>query len=91
MLVGRLYVVSGRVQRVGFRAFVQSAAAAEGLHGWVRNTHDGRVEVVAEGESEALRRFEHRLRHGPPAARVDDVDVTETGVGGRATGFEVRE
>lgn len=91
MHFGRHYVVSGRVQRVGFRAFAQAAAAAEGLHGWVRNTRDGRVEIAAEGEAEALLRFEHRLRHGPPAARVDDVDVTDIGASGRATGFEVRE
>lgn len=91
MRFGRHYIVSGRVQRVGFRAFAQAAAAAEGLHGWVRNTESGCVEIAAEGEAEALARFEHRLRHGPPAARVNQVDITDTGVSGRAGGFEVRE
>ena len=91
MVLGRRYLVTGRVQRVGFRAFTQTAALLEGIHGWVRNTPDGAVEVTAEGDADALTRFERRLWHGPPAARVDHVDVTDTGAGGRPTGFEVRE
>lgn len=91
MRLGRRYVVSGRVQGVGFRFFAVRAAAIEGLHGWVRNTAGGAVEVQAEGDADALERFERALRHGPPAARVDGVDVTDTGAGGRDTGFEVRD
>lgn len=91
MRLGRLYRVSGRVQRVGFRAFTQAAAAREGVHGWVRNTSDGAVEVAAEGDAEALDRFERRLWQGPPAARVEFVDVTDMGAGGYSAGFEVRE
>lgn len=91
MRLGRHYLVSGRVQRVGFRVFTQAAAMREGLHGWVRNTPDGLVEVQAEGDVEALDRFERRLRQGPPAARVDHVDVTDMGAGGDSAGFEVRE
>jgi acylphosphatase len=91
MLLGRHFRVSGRVQGVGFRYFVRAVALREGLHGWVRNGADGAVEVSVEGDAEALERFELALRHGPPAARVDDVDVTDTGAGGRASGFEVRE
>ena len=91
MRLGRHYLVSGRVQRVGFRAFTQAAAMREGLHGWVRNTPAGQVEVTVEGDAEALERFERRLRQGPPAARVDHVDVTDIGPGGATAGFEVRE
>lgn len=91
MRLGRHYLVSGRVQRVGFRVFAQAAAMREGLHGWVRNTPDGQVEVSAEGDREALERFERRLRQGPPAARVDHVDMTDIGAGGESAGFEVRE
>ena len=79
------YVVSGRVQGVGFRAFVADAARAEGLDGWVRNLPDGPVEVHAEGDAEALGRFEWRLWQGPPMARVDDVVAEESvpaGAGG---------
>ena len=46
----RRYLISGRVQGVGFRFFAESAAMREGLHGWVRNLPDGRVEIAAEGE-----------------------------------------
>src|SRR4051812_819774 len=49
MLIARRYLISGRVQGVGFRAFTEAQAAVEGLHGWVRNLPDGTVEVVFEG------------------------------------------
>ena len=71
------YHVSGRVQGVGFRAFVAAAARAEGLAGSVTNLPDGRVQVHAEGHAEALTRLEARLWHGPPMARVDDVGSEE--------------
>jgi acylphosphatase len=90
MRIARRFVIGGRVQGVGFRYFTEAAAAREGIHGWVRNTPDGRVEVVAEGEAEAMERFEHRIRHGPPAARVDHVQVDEETASGRETGFTVK-
>jgi acylphosphatase len=90
MRLTRRYLVRGRVQGVGFRFFAFEAAAREGLHGWVRNTPDGCVEVSAEGDREALERFEHHVRHGPPSARVDNVEVTDLGASGRDGGFEVR-
>ena len=79
------FTVSGRVQGVGFRAHVADAARAEGLDGWVRNLPDGNVEVQAEGDAEALSRFEWRLWQGPPLSRVDDVaseDVVPAGTRG---------
>jgi acylphosphatase len=90
MCLGRRYVVSGRVTGVGFRYFTRDAALREGLHGWVRNLPGGGVEIVAEGEREALDRFERLVWQGPPAARVEQVDVTDVGPSGRAVGFEVR-
>ena len=90
MRLARRYFVTGRVQGVGFRFFVERAAAREGLHGWVRNTPDGRVEIEAEGDREALERFEGHVSHGPPAARVAHVDVTDCGATGLDTGFSVR-
>ena len=90
MRVARRYVISGRVQGVGFRYFTEAAAAREGIHGWVSNTAAGRVEIVAAGDAEALERFEHRIRHGPPAARVDAVEVDEVVPSGRDTGFNIR-
>jgi acylphosphatase len=89
MIVARYYVISGRVQGVGFRVFTEAAAAREGVLGWVRNTPDGRVEVSAEGDADAVERFERRIRHGPPGARVERVDVDERTPTGRETGFAV--
>jgi acylphosphatase len=89
VLAGRRYVVKGRVQRVGFRWFVEEAAQREGVRGYVRNQHDGSVEVVAEGDLDALLRFEQAVRRGPAGARVDDVETTEAPASGRFAGFFV--
>ena len=88
MIRATQYTVSGRVQGVGFRAFVADAARAEGLDGWVKNLPDGRVAVHAEGDAEALARLEWRLWQGPPIARVDDV-MGEEVVPGGTTGFRI--
>jgi acylphosphatase len=90
MRVARRYVISGRVQGVGFRFFIEAAAVREGVHGWVRNLHDGRVEIAAEGEAEAIERFERSVRQGPRGARVDDVEVDHQPPSGRTTGFAIR-
>ncbi len=82
-------VVTGRVQAVGFRDFVRREAGAMGLGGWVRNRHDGSVEVVAEGSEEALERFLGSLRRGPPLARVDAVDARREAARGDFDGFSV--
>lgn len=75
MRVARRFVISGRVQGVGFRWFVQEAASREGVTGWVRNLPDGRVEAWIEGESDALTRVERALRSGPASSRVEHVVV----------------
>jgi acylphosphatase len=77
MRVARRFLVSGRVQGVGFRFFAADAARREGLAGFVRNLDDGRVEVIAEGESESVVRFERALRQGPSHARVEHVRVED--------------
>jgi acylphosphatase len=69
----RRYVVTGRVQGVGFRWFVEREAAELGIAGWVRNREDGSVEVMATGTPEQQRRLRSRLQQGPRAARVDQV------------------
>ena len=90
MRIARRYLVSGRVQGVGFRLFADAVALREGLHGWVRNLPDGRVEALAEGEADAVDRFEHAIGHGPPGARVERVDVDHIAPSGRDTGFTTR-
>jgi acylphosphatase len=89
MLVGRRFVVAGRVQGVGFRYFAHAAAAREGITGNVRNLDDGRVEVMAEGEADAVARFERSLRQGPIGARVDDVLVDLRPATGRFPDFRI--
>ena len=89
MLIGRRYIVTGRVQRVGFRLFVEDAARRERVLGYVRNRHDGSVEVVAEGDAEAVQRFEMAVRRGPSGARVDAVETAEIEASGRFTSFRV--
>jgi acylphosphatase len=90
MLIARRYVVTGRVQGVGFRLFAEAAAAREGVHGWVRNRADGAVEAWVEGEAESVQRIEAALHRGPSGARVERVDVEDEVPTGRATGFTVR-
>ncbi len=83
------YIVSGRVQGVGYRYFVLRQADALGVSGYARNRSDGSVEVVAEGSDAALADFEARLREGPSFAEVADVTreaIAERGSGG----FDVR-
>lgn len=63
--------IEGRVQGVGFRAFVEREATALGLDGWVRNRRDGGVEAVVSGPADAVRELVRRCRIGPTAARVD--------------------
>jgi acylphosphatase len=74
----RRFIVRGRVQGVGFRWFVEREAHLLGIAGWVRNNHDGSVEVLAQGTRDQLAGLHSRLRAGPRAARVDEVEIAET-------------
>lgn len=75
MRLSRRFLISGRVQGVGFRWFAHDVATRQGVTGWVRNLDDGRVEALVEGEAEDVTRVERALRSGPGGARVDDVAV----------------
>jgi len=70
----RRYRVSGFVQGVGFRFFVERVARQLGVSGYVKNLRDGRVEVYAIGVPENLRELKRRLVEGPRAARVAEVE-----------------
>lgn len=67
------FLVSGKVQGVFFRASARNEAVRLGLHGYARNLSDGRVEVIASGNDEAVSELEQWLWEGPPAARVQEV------------------
>ena len=77
-IVARRFIVRGRVQGVGFRWFVEREAHILGIAGWVRNNPDSSVEVLAQGSKEQLAGLRSRLREGPRAARVDDVEEFDT-------------
>ena len=85
----RRFVVSGRVQGVGYRAFAQHAARRIGVTGWARNLADGNVEVHANGTKSQLDDFEARLRQGPRWGEVRSVSVAEAAVSD-ASGFHIR-
>ena len=73
----RHYLITGRVQGVGFRWFVQREAAELSLRGWVRNTDTGAVELVAAGDPADLAELETALRQGSRGSRVDAVAIHE--------------
>ena len=76
MAEARVHIyVSGRVQGVFYRSNTRRKALELGITGWVRNLPDGRVEIVAEGEREKLERLIEWCRHGPPLARVEDLEI----------------
>ena len=81
--------IRGRVQGVWYRGSCAEQAQAIGVFGWARNLPDGRVEIVAEGDAEALDRLVEWCRHGPPAARVTAVEVQVEEPEG-LSGFAVR-
>ena len=74
MLQARL-TISGRVQGVGYRDWALDVAQRLGLTGWVRNRRDGAVEALIVGEEAAVGEMIEACRRGPPAARVEEIDV----------------
>ncbi|MEO8191007.1 MAG: acylphosphatase [Acidobacteriota bacterium] len=87
--IARRAIVSGRVQRVGFRDFARRAAQSAGVRGWVRNLPDGTVETAVEGGVDAVARYFEKLRRGPLVGRVSNIDEAELPAQG-FQGFEIR-
>ena len=85
--VARRFVVAGRVQGVGYRYFVLRAAARHDILGTVKNLVDGRVEVVAEGERDAIDQFKMELATGPALARVESLEEFDEPVSNRFREF----
>ena len=88
MTVTRRLLITGRVQGVGFRFYMERKARELGVTGWVRNRRDGSVEAIIQGASEAVEAMIAWARRGPPSAVVADVRVTDAS-GDFAT-FEAR-
>lgn len=83
-------LISGLVQGVYYRASTETRASELGLTGYARNLADGRVEVVAEGTEDQLAQLKAWCEDGPPAARVDSVEVTEQPATGQFPNFGIR-
>ena len=88
MTVTKHLAISGRVQGVGFRFYMERKARELGLAGWVRNRRDGSVESVVQGSAQAVEAMIAWARQGPPSAVVAEVKVSEGE--GEFDRFEVR-
>ncbi len=84
-------LVHGRVTGVYFRAAAQREAKRLGITGWVRNRNDGTVEILAEGEEDAVKELIGWTHHGPSAARVEDIDVRYRSYTGEHSDFRITE
>ena len=76
-VIARSCVVTGRVQGVGFRWWAKQVAEELGIAGWVRNSADGRVELMVQGSEDLVDVFVAKLAGGPPMAAVEDVRLVE--------------
>ncbi|MHB8656051.1 MAG: acylphosphatase [Terriglobia bacterium] len=77
MKIARTYVISGRVQGVGYRYFAQRLAQEHGIFGYVKNLSNGSVEVYAIGNENTLDQFKRQLAEGPRSARVTGIEESE--------------
>ena len=80
--------VEGKVQGVGYRAWVEHTARSFSLTGWVRNRRDGPVEMTLRGTPENVSEMLRKCQDGPPDARVEKVEILEEGAGAYES-FEV--
>ena len=82
--------ISGRVQGVSFRDATRQEAEKLGLAGWVRNTGDGNVEAVFEGDPDTVNQMVEWCKSGPSSADVEDVSTEKEAPSGDLSGVEVR-
>ena len=88
-MICRRYLISGRVQGVFYRASAQRYAQSLALSGWVRNRHDGRVELLACGEEPVLLALEKWLEIGPDFAKVTNIEVISENPSNIPAAFDV--
>ena len=87
---GRHYLISGRVQGVGFRFYAHRVAGRLGLVGWVKNLPDGRVEAYVAGPARKILEFRQKLETGPGGSIVRQIDEEETEPDPSWTEYEIR-
>lgn len=90
MQTAKQFLVSGRVQGVGFRARARQCARDLGCAGWVRNRDDGAVEGLAQGSEQAVAEFVRWLQQGPPMGRVDNLQLQQAAIDEKLVGFSIR-
>lgn len=88
-MIARRFIIGGEVQEVGYRYFAMRAAARHQILGTVRNLADGTVEVIAEGERDAMDEFKKDLATGPLQAEVTDLEETDLPVTGLFRDFRL--
>jgi acylphosphatase len=88
-LKARRFLISGRVQGVAFRYFTERVACSLNISGWVRNLYNGDVEALAQGTDESLEIFYSKMKDGPPAARVSNVQIADVPVDPDIKGFKI--
>jgi acylphosphatase len=91
MDVAKTYVISGRVQGVGFRYFAERMAHQLGIRGFVKNLSSGSVEVYAIGDASSLEEFKRHLAEGPRGARVAAVEESEDTVSAKYSRFRIED
>jgi acylphosphatase len=91
MDVARTYVISGRVQGVGFRYFAERMAHEFGIRGYVKNLSSGSVEVYAIGDEKSLEKFKRQLAEGPRSARVTGIEESEETVSKEYGRFRIED
>lgn len=89
MRVARKFILSGRVQGVGFRFFAMRSAARHQVRGYVRNLEDGRVEALAEGNEKTVEDFKHDLAAGPSYSKVEHIEETVVEPTGHYPNFRI--
>jgi acylphosphatase len=89
-MIKKKYIVSGRVQGVGFRYFVYSKAKALPITGYVKNQFDGTVECVAQGKENYMQALVTILKQGPSMSRVDKILDWDMEIDNEISGFEIR-
>lgn len=82
-------IIKGRVQGVSFRAWTEAEAKKLNISGWVKNLDNGDVEIVAEGNETNLHKFINLCKHGPGAARVENIQIKWEKFSGEFSDFEV--
>jgi acylphosphatase len=87
--VAKRYIISGRVQAVGYRFFAERVANQLGIQGYVKNLWDDNVEVYAIGDEASLEEFKRHLAQGPRAARVTGIEESEAPVKSQYSRFVI--